>query len=82
MTLTNIPLRQLQIASNIIDRLKVISKQLRKSHEYEYLTSREAIIETIEANDYDFTENGKNRLNLAGAVRTKPLAPYNERIIK
>lgn len=26
--------------------------------EYEYLTSREAIIETIEANDYDFTEHG------------------------
>jgi hypothetical protein len=30
---------------------------LRK--EYEYLTSEEAIIETIEANDYDFTEDGK-----------------------
>lgn len=28
-------------------------------HEYEYLQSDEAIIETIEANDYDFTENGK-----------------------
>ena len=27
--------------------------------EYEYLTSDEAIIETIEANEYDFTENGK-----------------------
>jgi hypothetical protein len=27
--------------------------------EYEYLTSEEAIIETIEANDYDFTEYGK-----------------------
>lgn len=27
--------------------------------EYEYLTSEKAIIETIEANDYDFTENGK-----------------------
>lgn len=27
--------------------------------EYEYLTTREAIIETIEANDYDFTEDGK-----------------------
>lgn len=26
---------------------------------YEYLTSDEAIIETIEANDYDFTEDGK-----------------------
>jgi hypothetical protein len=28
-------------------------------NEYEYLTSEAAIIETIEANDYDFTENGK-----------------------
>jgi myo-inositol catabolism protein IolC len=28
-------------------------------NEYEYLYSDEAIIETIEANDYDFTENGK-----------------------
>ena len=26
---------------------------------YEYLTSREAIIETIEANDYSFTDDGK-----------------------
>lgn len=27
--------------------------------EYEYQTSREAIIETIEANEYEFTEDGK-----------------------
>jgi hypothetical protein len=27
--------------------------------EYEYLTSKEAIVETIEANNYDFTINGK-----------------------
>lgn len=27
--------------------------------EYDYQTSEEAIIETIEANEYDFTENGK-----------------------
>jgi len=27
--------------------------------EYEYLTSEEAIIETIEANEYEFTEGGK-----------------------
>ena len=27
--------------------------------ESEYLTSKEAIVETIRANDYDFTENGK-----------------------
>jgi hypothetical protein len=30
---------------------------LRK--EYEYLTSEEAIIETIQANEYEFTEDGK-----------------------
>jgi hypothetical protein len=29
------------------------------SKEYEYLTSDEAIIETIEANEYEFLENGK-----------------------
>lgn len=28
-------------------------------NEYEYMTSKEAIIETIEANDYDFTEDGE-----------------------
>ena len=27
--------------------------------EYEYLTGEDAIIETIQANDYEFTENGK-----------------------
>ena len=27
--------------------------------EYDYRTSKEAIIESIEANEYDFTENGK-----------------------
>ena len=27
--------------------------------EYEYMTSEEAIIETLRANDYDFTEDGK-----------------------
>jgi len=27
--------------------------------EYEYQMSDEAIIETIEANEYEFTENGK-----------------------
>lgn len=31
--------------------------QLQK--EYEYLTSEEAIVETIEANDYEFLENGE-----------------------
>lgn len=29
------------------------------SKEWDYLTSKEAIIETIEANDYEFTEDGK-----------------------
>jgi hypothetical protein len=29
------------------------------THEYEYLTSREAIKETIDANEYEFTEEGK-----------------------
>jgi hypothetical protein len=29
------------------------------SREYDYLTSEESIIETIEANEYDFTEDGK-----------------------
>ena len=28
-------------------------------HEYEYLTSEEAIIETIKANEYEFLETGK-----------------------
>lgn len=28
-------------------------------HEYEYLTSEEAIVETIEANEYEFTADGK-----------------------
>jgi hypothetical protein len=29
------------------------------THEYEYLTSREAILETLRANEYEFTEDGK-----------------------
>lgn len=29
------------------------------SNEYNYLTTKQAIIETIESNDYDFTEDGK-----------------------
>jgi len=29
------------------------------SNEYDYLTGREAIIETIEANEYEFTEEGE-----------------------
>jgi len=29
------------------------------THEYEYLTGKESIIETIKANDYEFTKEGK-----------------------
>lgn len=39
------------------DFMRWIYRQLEK--EYEYLTSEEAIKETIEANEYEFTENGK-----------------------
>ena len=28
-------------------------------NEYEYLTSEEAVIESIRANEYEFTEDGK-----------------------
>lgn len=38
------------------DFMRWIYKQLNA--QYDYLTSRKAIEETIEANDYDFTENG------------------------
>lgn len=42
------------------EKLVDINHDIYKSleQEYEYLTSREQIIETIEANDYDFFENG------------------------
>jgi hypothetical protein len=39
------------------DLLEEYSSILQK--EYEYLTSENSIIETIEANEYEFTENGK-----------------------
>jgi hypothetical protein len=39
------------------DLLKAYSCILQ--NEYEYLTSREAIIETIQANEYEFTKGGK-----------------------
>jgi hypothetical protein len=32
---------------------------MKIQNEFEYLQSKEAIIETIKANDYDFTEDGK-----------------------
>jgi len=43
------------------DFLKSISEDYRiiLSKQYDYLTSEDAIIETIEANDYYFTEDGK-----------------------
>ena len=40
-----------------IDACQEIYSALQK--EYEYLTGDEAIIETIEANEYDFTADGK-----------------------
>lgn len=50
--------RIIEIEENFLnDILEDYSIMLQ--HESEYLQSDEAIIETIEANDYDFTENGK-----------------------
>jgi hypothetical protein len=52
-------------ADNLEDEIEDLRQSLCEdiyselSKEYDYLTSREAIIETIEANDYDFTEDGK-----------------------
>jgi hypothetical protein len=52
--------------SEEIERLKEDFRQslsedyrIMLQREYEYLTSHEAIIETIKANDYEFTEDGK-----------------------
>ena len=44
----------------VIDKYKDLCKELYRSleKEYEYQTSKEAIIETIQANDYEFTEDG------------------------
>jgi hypothetical protein len=39
------------------DTCRAIYRRLEK--EYEYLTSDESIIETIHANEYEFTEDGK-----------------------
>lgn len=51
------------------DKLMDIEDEFRKSlcedyrimfsKEYEYMTSKQAIIETIEANEYEFTKDGK-----------------------
>jgi hypothetical protein len=45
----------------VTDFLRSLAEDYRimLQREYEYLTSREAIIETIEANDYEFTEDGE-----------------------
>lgn len=43
-----------EFLSSLLEDYKTILK-----HEYEYLTSEEAIIETIEANEYEFTEDGE-----------------------
>ena len=45
----------------ITETLRDYARELYKSleKEYNYLTSEKAIIETIEANDYEFTEDGK-----------------------
>jgi hypothetical protein len=51
------------------DELEILRYEFLKSlledylamlrHEFEYLTSKQAIIETIETNDYNFTEDGR-----------------------
>lgn len=46
-----------QAEERINEKIQEVLSDLRKN--YDYLTSREAIIETIKANDYDFTEDGK-----------------------
>ena len=51
-------------AQFLCDVLKDYSVLFRE--EYEHLTSRKTIIETIEANDYDFTEDGK--IDLKGPI--------------
>jgi hypothetical protein len=43
-----------EFLNDILEDYRIILR-----NEYEYLTSKEAIIETIEANDYGFTEDGK-----------------------
>ena len=55
--------------SNLVDKLQAKLEALRLDlsqkiyeqlkEQFEYMQSDEAIIETIEANDYDFTEDGK-----------------------
>jgi len=42
-----------EFLKTLLEDYRIMLKQ-----EYEYLTSKEAIIETIEANNYEFNENG------------------------
>lgn len=44
--------------NEFIDDLRYEYRKILRN-EYEYLTSKEAILETIEANEYTFTENGE-----------------------
>lgn len=50
-----------QLSETIEAKRLSLSKQIYRDleKEYEYLSSREAIIETIKANDYDFFKDGK-----------------------
>jgi len=43
-----------EFLKSLLEDYRIILKQ-----EYEFQTSKDAIIETIEANDYEFTEDGK-----------------------
>lgn len=49
------------IEDAIIEKYKELAKELYRTleKEYDYLTSEKAIIETIEANEYEFTQDGK-----------------------
>jgi len=51
----------IELSDEITELMRDLMRWLYKSLEsqYEYLTSDEAIIETIEANDYQFTEDGE-----------------------
>jgi len=49
-----------QLSETIEQRRLSLSKQIYKDleQEYEYLTSKEAVIETIQANEYEFYQDG------------------------
>lgn len=50
-----------EIESAIVEEYRNVAQDLYRTleKEYEYLTSEEVIIETIEINEYEFLENGK-----------------------